>query len=137
VTNHLRLLELDEPTRLLVREGALTMGHAKALLSITNLLRRSAMAMQAVKRGWSVRELEQRAKDEAQATTRSDDDSPAKSVNRAVANAMDLARRLSEHLGTKVHVQPGRTKGSGRLIIDFYSLDQFEGLLHRLQYKGD
>jgi ParB-like chromosome segregation protein Spo0J len=95
------------------------------------------MAMQAVKRGWSVRELEQRAKDEAQATTRSDDDSPAKSVNRAVANAMDLARRLSEHLGTKVQVQPGRTKGSGRLIIDFYSLDQFEGLLHRLQYKGD
>lgn len=137
VTNHLRLLELDEPTRLLVREGALSMGHAKALLSITNLSRRSALAGHAVKRGWSVRELEQRAKGEAYSMTRGEDDTPAKPVNRAVANAIDLGRRLSEHLGTKVQVQPGRTKGSGRLIIDFYSLDQFEGLLHRLQYKGD
>ena len=44
----------------------------------------------------------------------------------------DLQRQLSEQLGTKVHLQPGRTKGSGRLVIEFYDLDQFDGLMKRL-----
>lgn len=139
ISNHLRLLELDEPTRQSVRDGRLTMGHAKALLSITNLSRRNAMAQQAVRGDWSVRELERRAKPAAGEPTAAAAPTEAspRLVSRASANAADLARRLSEHLGTKVHVQPGRTKGSGRLIIEFFTLDQFEGLLSRLQYEGD
>ena len=49
----------------------------------------------------------------------------------------DLERRLGEHLGTKVHVTPGRKKGAGRLIIEFYDLDQFEGLMERLHFVHD
>ena len=46
----------------------------------------------------------------------------------------DVERRLGEHLGTKVRIQPGRTKGSGKLVIEFFTHDQFEGLLERLGF---
>jgi hypothetical protein len=47
---------------------------------------------------------------------------------------VDLERKLAEHLGTKVSIQLGRKKGSGRLIVEFYSLDQFDGLMSRLGF---
>ena len=62
VTNHLRLLELDDPTLDAVRSATLTLAHAKILLGITNLSRRKQLASAAVKRGWSVRDLDRRAK---------------------------------------------------------------------------
>jgi hypothetical protein len=43
-----------------------------------------------------------------------------------------LEKIVGEHLGTKVRIHPGRVKGTGKLVIDFYSIDQFEGLLRRL-----
>jgi hypothetical protein len=51
------------------------------------------------------------------------------------AHLADLQKRLGEHLGTKVHVHPGRAKGSGKLVIDFYTIDQFEGLLRRMDFE--
>ena len=53
------------------------------------------------------------------------------------AHLTDLQKKLSEHLGTKVQIHPGRAKGSGKLVIDFYSIDQFEGLLRRLDLEVD
>ena len=41
------------------------------------------------------------------------------------------------HLGTKVTIQGGKKKGTGRLIIDFYSLDQFDGLMQRLEFVSE
>jgi hypothetical protein len=46
----------------------------------------------------------------------------------------DLQRRLGDHLGTKVHIKTGRKRGQGSLIIEFYDLDQFEGLMQRLNF---
>jgi len=55
-------------------------------------------------------------------------------LNARHANVADLERQLSEHLGTRVSLQLGRKKGSGRLTIDFYSLDQFDGLMNRIGF---
>ena len=43
-----------------------------------------------------------------------------------------MQRRLSERLGTKVVLQQGKTKESGRILIEFYTFDQFEGLMQKL-----
>ena len=114
------------------------MGHAKALLGITNIQRRAAVAAQALHEEWSVRELERRAKQAQQGESAPAVAASSLSIKSpASANAADLERRLSETLGTKVRLQQGRAKGSGRLIIDFYTLDQFEGLLRRMQFAAE
>jgi hypothetical protein len=54
------------------------------------------------------------------------------------AHLIDLQKRLGEHLGTKVHIHVSRgtgKKGSGKLVIEFYSIDQFEGLLRRMDFE--
>jgi ParB family chromosome partitioning protein len=133
ITNHLRLLELDDDIKAALRDGRLSPGHAKALLAFTNNERRRAVAMQAAKDGWSVRETERRVKAMIEASAGRTSAKPRGAA--MPAHMIDLEKRLSDHLGTKVHIQTGREKNSGRLIIEFYSLDQFEGLLERLQFE--
>ena len=133
VTNFLRLLELDEASRAAVRDERLTVGHAKALLALTNLVQRRRLAEAAIRQAWSVRELERRV---GQLSNR-----PA--VTRVGrhgamdAHVQDLQRQLGAHLGTKVTIQSGKKKGTGRLIIDFYGLDQFDGLMQRLGFISE
>ena len=134
VTNHLRLNELDEFCKGAVRGGQMSMGHAKVLLAIPNIERRRELAGQAVKQAWSVRELEQRVKAAGEGRPIV---APSAASTIIHPHMNDLQKRLGEHLGTKVHIRPGRTKGSGQLIIEFYNLDQFEGLMTRLQFNND
>ena len=133
VTNFLRLLELDEATRAAVRDERLKVGHAKVLLALTNTMQRRRLAEAAIRQAWSVRELERRV---GQLSNRA-------AVGRAGqpaamdAHVQDLQRQLGAHLGTKVTIQGGKKKGTGRLIIDFYSLDQFDGLMQRLGFVSE
>jgi ParB family chromosome partitioning protein len=131
VTNHLRLLELDESTQEALRSGRLGMGHGRALLSLTNIQERSRLGQRAAAGGWSVRELERRIRGRQPGGAASPP--PAPSPHRA--HLEDLQRRLGEHLGTKVRIESGRKKGEGRLIVSFYSLDEFEGLLRRIGFR--
>lgn len=137
VTNHLRLHELDPATKDAVRAGLLSMGHAKALLAITNDKQRVALAGQAVRQDWSVRELEKQVKARLSGRGPAAGAASTNAKSPTAANAADLERRLSEHLGSKVRLHTGRQKGTGRLVIEFYTLDQFEGILRRLQFEGD
>ena len=126
-------MELDEFTQDALRRGRIGMGHGRALLAVTNLEGRQQLARQAVARGLSVRELERRIRRRQRAAAAP---APGGSVPQK-AHLQDLQRRLGEHLGTKVLIQSGRKKGSGRLIISFYSLDEFEGLLRRIGFQYD
>ncbi len=135
VTNHLRLIELDDSIKSAIQLGQLSLGHAKALLGITNLEQRALLASQAVREGWSVREMERRVRQGAhRPVTLPASPKPPTAAN---AHMADLERRLAQHLGTKVHLHPGRTKGTGKLVIEFYSLDQFEGVLRQLGFEND
>jgi ParB family chromosome partitioning protein len=138
VSNHLRLNELDDDTKTAVRKGTLSLGHAKALLAFANTSRRRAAAQQAIARGWSVRELERRVRAMVEDPSANHDASAGSRNTRAIPPHMaDLQKRLAAHLGTKVSIRPGRTKNAGTLMIEFFDLDQFEGLLERLQFEMD
>lgn len=134
VSNLLRLSELDPESAKFVRQGILSQSHGKALLAVTDLQRRLDLARRASREEWSVRELERRVQ-QANAVkpvlTRSSEST--ESAPRS-ANVADLEQRLSTHLGTPVTIQLGRKKGSGRLIIEFFSLDQFDGLMQRVGF---
>jgi ParB family chromosome partitioning protein len=139
ITNLLRLSDLDGGTADLVRSGRLSQGHAKALLGVTDIGARAMFAAKAIAEEWSVRELERRVQvalkggrpiSEASPKTSSTDPSARD------ANVTDLERQLAEHLGTRVSLQLGRKKGSGRLTIEFYNLDQFDGLMLKMGFGG-
>ncbi len=133
ITTFLRLHDLDDVCRNAVRSGQLTHAHARELLALTNIDLRQQTAQMAIRQDWSVRTLKSRVKSllgPRRTRTRT-------ATSAAPAHRLDLERRLGEHLGTKIQVQPGKQKGAGRLVIDFYTHDQFEGLMQRLGFDTD
>jgi ParB family chromosome partitioning protein len=138
ITNLLRLHELDDFCKDAVRNGHLSAAQAKALLSISNIEARQHLARLCLREGWSVRTLQARARS-LQEPKPEPGAAGAAGVPESAAPRMhrkDLERQLSDHLGTRVGIEPGRKKGAGRLIIEFYNLDQFDGLMARLGFRG-
>ncbi len=120
VANTLRLLALPERVRELLRDGALTAGHARALLTASQP---EAMALQVVDRGLNVRQTEalvaQKPRDPARV--------PAPQAPETAA----LERELMERLGLKVTIRHAGKGGS--VTINYRNLDQLDGLLRLLQ----
>ncbi len=136
VSNLLRLLDLSDFVRDLIREKLLSMGQARAIAGLADAGQQKAVAERAVREGWSVRQVEaevRRLQDAAGAKPPS-----GKTPNTNNAPALtDLEKQIGEQLGTKVKIKAGRKKGGGTLSIDFYSLDQFDALLSRMDVKTD
>jgi len=138
VSNHLRLLELEDELQDLVRSGLLGQAHARALLAITNSELRRQIAIRAVREEWSVRAVEREAGRHGDGRRREgpgDPPSAAPVASARRANLADLERRLADHLGTRVRIRPGKKKGSGTLTVEFYDSPQFEGLMRQIGFR--
>jgi len=133
VANLLRLNDLDPFSAGCVREGRLSQGHAKALLAIDNLPARRAIAEKALHDEWSVRQIErevQRIKAASGLTSAQAPPLP----RRGSAQVGDLERRVGFHIGSKVKIKKGRKAGTGTLTIQFFTLDQFDGILQKIGF---
>ncbi len=123
VANFLRILKLPPEVKGLLSEGRLSMGHAKALLSIPTKSGQIEAARVVIKKGLSVRETEALCKRllEGKRKQRPGQKDP---------NILALEDKLKQSLGTKVQI---RHKGKkGRIEIEYYSLDELDRLLERL-----
>lgn len=145
VANLVRLVELEEEIRDRVASGALTAGHGKALLSVPAGKARKALANRCESAGWSVRRLEATiaagAYEGSPGGVRIDDTSDVEEtrvggLSRAQAQARDLEKRLGEHLGTRVRIRTDASGKRGRVMLEFYDLDHFEGLMEKMGFKG-
>ena len=123
VSNALRLLELAPPVQELVREGKLDMGHARALLALP-ALKQVELARLAVAKQLSVRQVEALVAGQSQRSS-----APAARVDRDVAR---LEEEVSQRLGTTVRIQSGVKPGTGKLVIQYSTLDQLDALLRKL-----
>ncbi|MCG6871030.1 MAG: ParB/RepB/Spo0J family partition protein [Gammaproteobacteria bacterium] len=126
VTNLLRLLTLSTEVRGLLEAGKLEMGHARALLALKGEAQRR-LAREVVAKGLSVRETEQLVR-------RQDGDVRKKKKPPRATRDPNLARLeedLSDRLGTRVRVQ--HAARGGKLVIDYHSLDELEGILERIR----
>jgi len=124
VANYLRILKLPDEIKALINDGSLTIGHAKALLSIADKHKQIAAAKKIFREGLSVRATEALCNTLAGLTK-----SPpsAKKEKRKLPEVADLEDRLIQALGTKVSI---RHKGKkGRIEIEYYSLDELDRLL--------
>ena len=129
VTNLLRLLELSPAVQSMVQEGAIDMGHARALLGLSRA-RQLELARTIAEKGLSVRETE-RLVQEAHAAPRA---TPAAAAHPLDADTRRLQEELSELLGAMVRLKP-RQGGRGSIVIDYASLDELDGLLGKLKRR--
>lgn len=125
VANTMRLLALPERVRELLRDGALSAGHARALLTAPQP---ELLAMQVVDRGLNVRQTEALAAQKPR-----DPPSPGKPA-RAEPETVALERELMERLGLKVSIRHAG-KG-GQVTIGYRNLDQLDGIIRLLQGGG-
>ena len=126
IANHLRLLDLPKEIKEMLVSKKLTMGHARALLGLaTDELRRS-IANKAVSRQMSVRDVERLVRRKTAGTAE------AGQQHIKAVHIVDLERRLSSELGTKVTIATRKGGKRGKIVVDFYSLDEFERLIEKM-----
>ena len=122
ITNFLRLLGLPKEIKQHLASGSLSMGHAKALLSLERLRDQLLAANQIVKKALSVREAEALA---------SRLKKPVKEKKTKVNTEYKAAEeRLRKSLGTKVSIAPS-AKG-GKIIIEYYSGEELDRILEKI-----
>jgi ParB family chromosome partitioning protein len=135
VANLLRLNDLDTNTAGALREGAITTGHAKALLALSDASTRKALVSRIIAEGLSVRELEGLVRHTLTDTPSSGTPGRLPPSGRVIsAQVADLERRIGAHLGTEVQLKTGRKPGSGAITIKFGSHGEFEGLMERFGF---
>jgi ParB family chromosome partitioning protein len=137
ITNTLRLLQLPPIVQRLVAEGALSAGHARALLGSPDRVFQEKLAAQIVRDGLSVRAAESAVRDSVEAPSDeqgSGNGTPApnpESPNPRSATFLELENILAESLDTTVRVQMGGKKG--RVLIEFANLDDLERIFNVIQ----
>lgn len=124
VANALRLLRLPQPVQDLVHRGALSMGHARALLQLHDPRQARRLADQVMAEGLSVRALEALVRGDRPPASRPRATRGARKPSPEVRRVEDALRR---RLKTDVFVTP-RGKG-GRITLNFYSNDDLARLL--------
>jgi ParB family chromosome partitioning protein len=128
VSNLLRLLELADEVKALVEQRQLEMGHARALLGFTVQRQQVEVAALVARKGLSVRETEALVR---RMLTRKEDDED-REPPRKDPNIGRLEQELAGKLGAKVQLQHS-AKGRGKLVINYNSLDELDGILEHIQ----
>lgn len=124
VANAIRLLQLPKPVQQMLDTGALTAGHARALLALDDDREIVRLAREALAHGWSVREMEQRSRAESGGSAKhAKKKSPARPPE-----ARRIEEALRKKLGTEVAVVLSG-KGKGHVAIRFYSHDDLARLM--------
>ena len=126
VANFLRLLELPGDVKRDLAEGAMSMGHAKAILSVDEPAKRMQLRREIITRGLSVREAEALARG-----MKAPGAMKARPKKAPAAQVAMLEDELKRALGTKVHIK-AKGKG-GKIEIEYYSPDELERLLDVLR----
>lgn len=120
VVNFLRLLKLPKKIQESLRKGQLTMGHARALVSIPDEKFQLKLFDRILKKDLNVRQVETLVREHSKPFQKQ-----SKSPTRASSSsATDLAERMQQILGTRVKVHLGED-GKGEITVEFYSHDDF------------
>jgi ParB family chromosome partitioning protein len=128
VTNYLRLLKLPPDIQAGLRDGLLSMGHARALISLENPAQQLFIYQKIISEKLSVRQVEQLVQAVQTKTT------PSQKPSRSdlTPELKQLQQRLSSHFGTKIQIKTGKSPDKGEIKIPFTSIDELNRLLEIL-----
>lgn len=125
ITNLLRLISLSEDVRVMLEHGDLEMGHGRAMLTLEPE-QQMQVARQVVARSLSVRQTEALVR---QLQQKKPDNKQKGQVD---PNIRALQDDLAERLGARVSIAHGQ-RGKGRLVIEYTSLDELDGILGHIK----
>ncbi|GMW00288.1 MAG: chromosome partitioning protein ParB [Candidatus Hydrogenedentota bacterium] len=125
ITNTLRLLNLPKPVQERVGDGSISMGHARALLSLPSRDQQIAACRKIMEQGLSVRQVEKLAEPAKPATTQTKPKSPHVSA---------IEDELRSRLGTRVTLRTHEAHPQrGKIEIEYFTLDELERILDLLR----
>jgi ParB family transcriptional regulator, chromosome partitioning protein len=128
VSNMLRLLELAPEVCELLEKRTIEMGHARALLALTQRRQQTEVGLLVAKKSLSVRDTEALVR-RLQAPAGGGSAEPAASRD---PNVERLEQELAEKLGARVAIQHG-SGGKGKLVVSYNSLDELDGILAHIR----
>jgi ParB family transcriptional regulator, chromosome partitioning protein len=129
VTNYLRLLKLPPSIQASIRDGDISMGHARALITITDPVKQVHLHQQILQQGLSVRKVEEMVRNLQQGT-------PQKEVRKAEPLSFQVQKiqdDLASKFSSKVKLKVGN-KGAGSIEIPFLSQDDLTRILEMLDW---
>lgn len=122
VANKVRLLKLPVEIQRALMEGKINEGHAKAILAIDNPEKQRALFELILKNGLTVRQTEEKTKEVSVRTH--------KRIINTDPETKEIEDRLTGIFGTKVKLSKSRQ--GGRIMIDYYSKEELNGLLQKI-----
>ena len=132
VNNYLRLLKLPDQIQLAIRDGLISMGHARALVSVEDRSVQRAIFNDTLREALSVRQVEERVRN----WSKPKQDVEQKSLGIEPESDLDeYDSRISDlidHLGSKIEFKK-KGDNAGRIVIHFKSSDQLEDILDKLE----
>ena len=132
VANAMRLLQLPQEIQWLIEQGSISAGHGRAMLPLANPEVEIAMAEEVMRKNLSVREVEERVRrmrneDIPDGPNRKE---PDKDTKDEAMYYRDVELRMTQDLGRKVTISPGRKRG--KLTLEYYGVDDLNALLSAL-----
>lgn len=131
VANSLRLLSLPEEIQKMLEDDNLTAGHARALLTVSDKRKQLSLANAILSKGLSVREAEALAKGELAKTSAP---ASAKTTKQLDQHLTNIQNEIQRTFGTKVRIVP-QGKNKGKIEVEYYSANDFERILQKLNIK--
>jgi ParB family chromosome partitioning protein len=127
VANFIRLLDLPEEIQEVVSRGTISMGHARAILGLSDRKAQWSVCQRIVKEDLSVRATEMLVggPDKQKAAK--------KKTHAKAAHLRDIEQKLQEKFGTKARIQD--KGGKGQIILDYYTPDDFERIIEIVGIK--
>lgn len=130
ISNYVRLLKLPAEIQIAIREKKITMGHARALITLENSSLQLRIFRQVLAKGLSVREVETLAREHSGSTALA----TKRPGGKADPRATQIQDQLNTRLKTKVKVQIN-SKGAGSLTIPFRSEEELNRILNLFESK--
>ncbi|MBW8040374.1 MAG: ParB/RepB/Spo0J family partition protein [Planctomycetes bacterium] len=127
IANYLRLMDLPDVIKKMLAHRQLTMGHARAILALPTEELRRKLANRAMAGRLSVREVERLVRRYLTGTSQ-----PRKNDHTKPPHILDLENKLCTQLGTKVSIETRKKGHRGKIIIEFYSLDEFDRIAEKI-----
>ena len=131
ITNAMRLLKLDEEIQNLLIKGAISSGHARAILSLEDKQLQKKAAKEVLDKRLSVRETEKLVKRLARASAEKNERNEKKDDALALI-FQDLEERMKTIMGTKVSIH-NKDRNKGRIEIEYYSEAELERIVEMIE----
>lgn len=131
IANYMRLLRLPDEVQLAVKEGILSMGHAKAIASVENRRQQLALLKKCVKNNMSVRQIEEAAHALADKVSRTVEPAAEEEYPESYTR---LVEYLEKFFSQDISIKRGKN-GGGKIIIDFAEDKDIERFIERFAEK--